>query len=97
MSVNGLLLMAASTPSPIPSDKVPDASKVSPGLPGFIMIFLLAVAVILLATSMNRRIRRVKLRGEQMEASERAADENEPDDGDTDNRSDAGPDDGRHP
>lgn len=73
MNVANLLIIAAATPSPIPSDKVPDASKVSPGLPGFIMIFLLAVAVIILARSMNKRIRRVKLRAEEQELEEMAA------------------------
>lgn len=73
MNFAHLLIIAAATPSPIPTDKVPDASKVSPGLPGFIMIFLLAVAVILLARSMNKRIRRVRLRAEEQELEEMAS------------------------
>lgn len=70
MNFAHLLVTAAATPSPIPTDKVPDASKVSPGLPGFVMIFLLAVAVIILVTSMNKRIRRVRMRAEEQELRE---------------------------
>lgn len=56
------LLAAAPSPSPSPGENVPDASEVSPGLAGFVTIFLLALALIVLIMSMNKRIRRVRLR-----------------------------------
>jgi hypothetical protein len=64
--------VASATPGPTPSPqpKIPDASQVSPGLGGFLIVFFLAIVVILLGRSMTKRIRRLKVRAEQMEAAE---------------------------
>ena len=58
-------LRAAATPTPSPSpapDFNPDT--VTPGLVGFLITFLIAVAVVLLILDMVRRIRRVRYRDE---------------------------------
>lgn len=53
----------AATPSPTPSGAPADDS-VTPGLLGFIVTFLIAVAAVLLVLDMVRRIRRVRYRAE---------------------------------
>ncbi|WGW10658.1 hypothetical protein LWF01_10990 [Saxibacter everestensis] len=68
-------LAQAATPSPSPTSTVPDDDQVSPGLPGFLTMFALAVVVILLARGMTKRIRRVKARGEAEEAGRAEAEE----------------------
>ncbi|NEN07227.1 hypothetical protein G3T36_15300 [Diaminobutyricibacter tongyongensis] len=58
-------IRAAATPTPSPSpapDFNPDT--VTPGLVGFAITFLIAVAVVLLILDMVRRIRRVRYRDE---------------------------------
>ncbi|WP_394215319.1 hypothetical protein [Brachybacterium vulturis] len=64
-------LLAA--PSPSDGEEFTTVS-VSPGLPGFFAMFVLAVAVVLLAVDMTRRTRRVQARArvqERMAAEER--------------------------
>ena len=53
----------AATPAPTPSGAPADDS-VTPGVLGFVVTFLLAVAVVLLVLDMVRRIRRVRYRAE---------------------------------
>lgn len=56
--------------------------SVTPGWLGFLAIFLVAVAVILLCIDMVRRVRRVRYRGEireQLESERAAADQQEKD------------------
>ncbi|WP_223691037.1 hypothetical protein [Leifsonia poae] len=53
----------AATPSPSPS-LGPDEDNVTPGYVGFLVTFLVAVAVVLLVIDMVRRIRRVRYRAE---------------------------------
>ncbi|PRY15211.1 hypothetical protein [Kineococcus rhizosphaerae] len=53
-------LLATVTPSATATPKV-DADLVTPGLKGFLILFVLAVAVYFLGRSMARRIRRVNL------------------------------------
>jgi hypothetical protein len=68
-------LIAISTPGP---DESLDPNTVTPGVAGFIVTFLLAVAVILLVISMVRRTRRVIHRAavnEKLDAEEAAAGE----------------------
>jgi hypothetical protein len=55
---------AAPTPSPSPSFN-PDV--VTPGVVGFVVIFLITVATVLLILDMTRRIRRARYRGELAE------------------------------
>ena len=64
-------------PTPAPGPTGPPEELVTPGVPGFLALFFLAVAVIWLGTSMARRVRRVNYRGqlaerERAEAEERA-------------------------
>lgn len=53
----------AATPSPSPTGG-PREDQVTPGIVGFVVTFLLAVAVVLLALDLVRRIRRVRYRAE---------------------------------
>lgn len=55
------VLQSVSTPTPTPTV---DPDLVTPGVPGFITIVLLAVAVGLLAWDMLRRVRRSRYREE---------------------------------
>ncbi len=57
-----LLVILTATPSPAP--KVPDADLVTPGVWGFVITFLIAVATILLIWDMMRRVRRTRYRAE---------------------------------
>ena len=54
-------------PSPVPTSGV-DADLVTPGVWGFVITFLLVVAVVLLIIDMTRRIRRVTHRAQVKEA-----------------------------
>ncbi len=53
----------AATPSPTPTGG-PSDDQVTPGVVGFVVTFLFAVAVVLLVLDMVRRIRRVRYRAE---------------------------------
>jgi hypothetical protein len=53
-------------PSPVPTSNV-DADLVTPGVWGFVITFLLVVAVVLLILDMVRRIRRVNYRAQVRE------------------------------
>lgn len=67
---------ASATPLPTPSLMV-DPELVTPGVWGFAVIALLAVAVILLVSDMLRRIRRARVRAdiaEELRAEKDAAD-----------------------
>lgn len=74
-----LSVLNAATPAPSPENTLRpglDPSQVSPGLVGFLMTFVLAVAVVLLVIDFNRRNRRLRYRAEYAEwraAEERAA------------------------
>jgi hypothetical protein len=64
-----LFLLPFATPTPTPSAEFnPDA--VTPGPVGFIVMFLIAVAVVFLVIDMTRRIRRVRYRDEIREKLE---------------------------
>lgn len=65
------------TPTPTPPF---DPNSVTPGWVGFTIMFLLAVAVILLIMDMVRRVRRVRYRGEIQErlGAEREAEDSAP-------------------
>lgn len=53
----------AATPTPTPTSG-PNEDQVTPGVVGFTVTFLIAVAVVLLVIDMTRRIRRVRYRAE---------------------------------
>ncbi|AGW41953.1 hypothetical protein O159_19360 [Leifsonia xyli subsp. cynodontis DSM 46306] len=65
--MSDLLLRAsawlAATPTPAPSGG-PVGDQVTPGVVGFVVTFLIAVAAVLLILDMTRRIRRVRYREE---------------------------------
>jgi hypothetical protein len=58
------LLLATSTPTPGPSStpvvSVPDPDRVTPGAAGFFVMFLLALATIVLIRSMTKHLRKVR-------------------------------------
>ncbi|WP_166984245.1 hypothetical protein [Paramicrobacterium fandaimingii] len=67
------LLLRAATPSPTPTPGF-DPNAVTPGVIGFIAIFVVALLVVLLILDMVRRVRRVNYRAqvnEQLDAEER--------------------------
>lgn len=77
MSGAGIVLaLGELVAAPSPSDGEEfNSVTVSPGLPGFLAMFVLAVAVVLLAIDMTRRTRRVQARArvqERMAAEDRA-------------------------
>jgi hypothetical protein len=57
------LAVATPTPSPLPNTSL-DETLISPGWIGFIVIFAIAVATVLLIIDMTRRVRRVRYRSE---------------------------------
>lgn len=67
------LLGLDTTPTPIP-EFTGDADAVTPGVIGFVAIFLIAVATVLLILDMTRRVRRVRYREEIRERLEAEAD-----------------------
>lgn len=79
MIAEGLVLRlaaAVTTPSPTPTAEF-DPNTVSPGPVGFVAIFFVAVAVLLLMVDMTRRIRRTRYREEirgRLEAEKLEAD-----------------------
>lgn len=73
-------LAAAATPSPSPVPNF-NPDSVTPGLLGFLIIFLIAVATILLIVDMTRRIRRTRYRADvtaELDAEERRGAEEHP-------------------
>lgn len=62
---------ALPTPSPTPSPKV-NADLITPGVLGFLAILFVAAVTVLLIVDMNRRVRRVRYRGELRERLERS-------------------------
>ena len=69
------ILPTATTPTPTPTPAV-DPNLVSPGVVGFLVTALIAIAVIFLIWDMMRRIRRGRVRAdirEQLDAEEQAA------------------------
>lgn len=68
------LVHAAATPSPTPTQ--PDPELVTPGVWGFVITALVALAVVFLVWDMMRRIRRGRVRAdirEELDAEEQAA------------------------
>ena len=75
MSVSSVIFSV--TPSPSPAEY--DPNLVTPGVVGFIAIFLVAAATVLLMLDLSRRVRRTRYRGEIREKleAERLAEEAE--------------------
>lgn len=76
------VLAATPTPSPSLPVQAPDPDSVTPGLLGFLVVFVLAIATWLLLRNMTGRLRRMRYREEQRLESER----DEPKDPDGDPR-----------
>jgi len=73
MSPIEVLLAETSTPSPTPTPGF-DPNSVTPGVIGFVAIFVVALVVVLLIFDMVRRVRRVNYRAqvnEELDAEER--------------------------
>ncbi|CAM5344839.1 hypothetical protein [Leifsonia shinshuensis] len=77
--MGGLLLQAgiwlAATPTPSPTSG-PSDDAVTPGVVGFTVTFLIAIAAVLLILDMTRRIRRLRYREEiaqKLDAEQRDA------------------------
>ncbi len=68
----GDVTAAVSQPSPSPSPTTFSPLEVSPGLLGFVPVFLIALACVLLFLSLTKQLRRVKVRQAQLDAAEAA-------------------------
>lgn len=64
---------ATSTATPSPGPTLPDPDSVTPGLAGFLVVFVLAIVTWLLLRNMTGRLRRMRFREEQRQAAEREA------------------------
>jgi hypothetical protein len=89
LAFSGTATTATTTPSPGPT--VPDPSSVTPGVAGFLVVFVLAIAVWLLMRNMTGRLRRMRLREEQAYREDAHREEHHGDDGGSSTREDGGP------
>lgn len=64
---------ATSTATATPGPTLPDPDSVTPGLAGFLVVFVLAIVTWLLLRNMTGRLRRMRFREEQRQAAEREA------------------------
>lgn len=82
-----LLALASVSPSPGATElpATPNPALVTPGTAGFIAIFVVALALVVLVRDMTRRVRRIKVRGaradEELRRRDAAAQERPADDG----------------
>lgn len=77
MSALGTALVAATTPAPsptasLPQNVAPDPNSVTPGLLGFLVVFVLAIVLWLLLRNLTGRLRRMRFREEERLAREAA-------------------------
>ncbi|NQX11267.1 hypothetical protein HQQ80_06500 [Microbacteriaceae bacterium VKM Ac-2855] len=68
LALTAFVRLSAATPSPAPDF---NEDTVTPGLIGFIVMFLIAVAAVLLALDMVRRVRRTTYRAQVTEQLEK--------------------------
>ena len=81
------VLAATPTPSPSLPAQAPDPDSVTPGLLGFLVVFVLALVTWLLLRNLTGRLRRMRYREEQrLDAERKRLDGSGPDEG-------SGPDD----
>lgn len=62
--------LLTSTSTPTPPVKAPDPDSVTPGVLGFLVVFVLAVVTWLLMRNLTARLRRMRFREEQRLAAE---------------------------
>ncbi|MDO7881263.1 hypothetical protein [Antiquaquibacter soli] len=74
-----ILWMLDPTPSPLPAYEG-DPNLVTPGVVGFAVTFIIAVATVLLVIDMTRRVRRIRYRAEVTEQLEAERSASEPKD-----------------
>ncbi len=70
-------LAAATTPTPsptatLPADVAPDPNSVTPGLLGFLVVFVLAIVLWLLFRNLTGKLRRMRFREDQRLADDAA-------------------------
>ena len=75
LAVRWTELGATLTPTPnptatIPTDVAPDPNSVTPGLLGFLVVFVLAIALWLLFRNLTGKLRRMRFREDQRLAQE---------------------------
>ena len=73
-SAGTIATVAQPSPSPSPTPQSFSPLEVSPGLAGFIPVFLIALACIVLFLSLTRHLRRVTVRQAELDAAERDGD-----------------------
>ncbi len=62
---------ATGTATPSPGPTLPDPDSVTPGLAGFLVVFILAIATWLLLRNMTGRLRRMRFREQERLDAER--------------------------
>ena len=70
--------LATVTPTPTPTPVPLDVATVTPGWIGFVVIFAIALATVLLIIDMTRRVRRVRYRSEIRDTIAAEANERDP-------------------
>jgi hypothetical protein len=70
LSAAALGTSSTSTTTPSPGPTVPDPNSVTPGVAGFLVVFVLAIATWLLLRNMTGRLRRLRFREEERAARE---------------------------
>lgn len=73
-SLGGFVALVAATPKPVgpsPSPNAPsfDPNDVTPGTIGFVVTFAMVIVVIFLLRDFSKRVRRITIKGEEMERS----------------------------
>lgn len=76
--LTGAAIALATTPTPaptatIPTDVAPDPNSVTPGLLGFLVVFVLAIVLWLLFRNLTGRLRRMRFREDERLAREAQA------------------------
>lgn len=69
-SAVGTAVAGTSTPRPSLPAQAPDPDSVTPGVLGFLVVFVLAIATWLLMRNLTSRLRRMRYREEQRLAAE---------------------------
>ncbi len=68
MTTSDIIASTRTTSTPKPTPTEPDPSSVTPGVLGFLVVFLLALVTWLLLRNMTGRLRRLRFREEQRQS-----------------------------